>query len=154
MENIKIYTDGACSGNPGKGGWAYAIIKNGKVSHSVHGSSNYTTNNQMELTAIIEALKYINSSNINTQATISVHTDSAYCLNSMTNWVHGWVKKGWKKSDGKKIENLDLIKELYKLCFKSNLSVEWVKVKAHQKINSKYYDEFNDYVDKLATKFT
>lgn len=151
MEEIKVYTDGACSGNPGKGGWAFAVIVNHSVSFSSNGNADLTTNNQMELTAIIEALTYTLSTYDN-GVHVVVHTDSAYCMNSMTSWVHGWKKKGWRKSDGKVIENLELIKALYNLCFDSKLTVSWIKVKAHQKKNSPHYDEFNEFVDALATK--
>jgi ribonuclease HI len=72
-------------------------------------------------------------------------------MNAMTQWVHGWKKKGWIKSDGKPIENPELIKELYTLCYASGMKVAWQKVKAHQSPGSRYYDRFNDHVDKLAT---
>lgn len=146
-----IYTDGACSGNPGKGGWAFACIEENKVVHSQYGLDDPTTNNQMELTAIIEALRYILISKGAHQSVV-IHTDSTYCMNSMTDWVHGWKKRGWKKANGRTIENPQLIQALYQLCYESELNVAWVKVKAHLPPSHKDYDPFNDFVDQLATK--
>lgn len=151
MKPITLYTDGACSGNPGKGAWAFAIIEDDKVALSQNGLNTLTTNNQMELTAIIKGLLYI-LDNYGVGNSVHVHTDSSYCMNAMKDWVHGWKKKNWKKSDGKTIENLDLIKTLYDLCYQKEISVFWTKVKAHQKPSSKDYDPFNDFVDKLATR--
>lgn len=151
LETITLYTDGACSGNPGKGAWAFAIIDNQEVSFSEHGLNEMTTNNQMELTAIIKGLSHLLDNN-GQGNTVTVHTDSSYCMNALKDWVHGWKKKGWKKADGKVIENLELIQTLYSLCYEKGLTVMWKKVKAHQKPSSKDYDPFNDFVDKLATK--
>ena len=150
MKHI-MYTDGACSGNPGKGGWAFAFIEGGQVVHSAYGLENPTTNNKMELTAIIEALTYILNTK-GTQQTVVIHTDSTYCMNSMTDWVHGWKKRNWTKANGRPIENPELIQQLYQLCYASDLSVEWVKVKAHLAPSHKQYDPHNDFVDRLATK--
>lgn len=150
MKHI-VYTDGACSGNPGKGGWAFAYVENGKITHSDYGLDNPTTNNKMELTAIIEALRYILETKGN-QQTVIIHTDSTYCMNSMNEWVHGWKKRGWTKANGRPIENPELIQTLYHLCYECDLKVEWIKVKAHLSRTHKDYDPFNDFVDQLATK--
>lgn len=150
MNYLKLYTDGACSGNPGPGGFGFAIINDEDIIYSNNGSFDNTTNNKMELLAVVEGIKYI-LYNFDTVSKITIFTDSAYTMNSITNWAHNWKKNDWKKSDGKIIENKDLIVELYNLCYNKNLKVDWVKVKAHQSKNSKYYDRFNDYVDNLAT---
>lgn len=150
MENIKIYTDGACSGNPGKGGWGFAIIDNDEIKHSKNGFEDLTTNNKMELSAVIKGIEFI-LSKYNDSKHMTIYTDSAYTMNAMKDWAHGWKKRGWTKSNGKPIENPELIKHLYHLCFEKNIKIDWVKVKAHQKPGTKYYDKFNDYVDQLAT---
>jgi ribonuclease HI len=153
---IHVYTDGACSGNPGPGGWGFAIIDKNKdeIVVSKSGRDKNTTNNKMELTAALNALTYMHNEFQKrgiTDVEILLHTDSAYTMNSMSIWAHSWKKNGWKKKDKKPIENPDLIIPLYKLCHESNLKVTFVKVKAHQTKGSKDYDKFNDYVDKLAT---
>jgi len=150
MSDLKLYTDGACSGNPGPGGWGFAIIQNNEVTYSDADFNTLTTNNKMELSAVIFGLEHLLKMHPETKA-ISVHTDSAYTMNAMKDWVHNWRKNDWKKSNGKPIENPELIKRLYQLCYESGLNINWVKVKAHQKIGTKDYDAFNDYVDQLAT---
>lgn len=149
MGNFDIYTDGACSGNPGPGGWAFALVGEEEILHSEFGSAKNTTNNKMELIAIINGLSYILKEK-GEGSLIRIHTDSAYCMNAMKSWVHNWIKRGWKKANGDVIENIELIKGLYELCYESNIKVEFVKVKAHQKKNSEYYNYFNEFVDELA----
>lgn len=145
-----IYTDGACSGNPGPGGWGFAQVDREEdcVRYYEAGRNSQTTNNQMELTAAINALTYVKENGIG--AVVTVHTDSTYTMNAMNDWAHGWKKNGWRKKDKKPIENPELIQTLYALCHESNMNVVFVKVKAHQKKGSKYYDKFNDFVDQLA----
>jgi ribonuclease HI len=116
---IEIYTDGACSGNPGPGGWGVYII-DGKIEIELGGSSEgITTNNKMELTAAIKALEYFE-----TKKNIKLHTDSTYVLKGITEWIYGWKTKDWKK-----VKNVELWKKLDKL--NSFHNVDWNYVPAH-----------------------
>ena len=135
---IKIYTDGSCIGNPGKGGWA-AIIFNNNEKKILKGSKDLTTNNQMELTATIKALEYIS-----TKDKIQIYTDSKYVKRGITEWITKWKINGWKTSKKEEVKNKDLWLELDKLTSKN--SIEWVWVKAHSD------DDFNNEVDLLARK--
>lgn len=150
MNKLKLYTDGACSGNPGPGGYSFAIISDENVIYSDCGFYELTTNNEMELLAVKNGLLYIleNFKDINE---VHIFTDSSYTLDSMKTWSHNWKKNNWTKSKGKKLENKEIIIDLYNLCYNQSLSIHWQKVKAHQKPGTKFYDPFNDYVDKLAT---
>ena len=133
---IKVYTDGSCLVNPGKGGWA-AIIINNKEKTEIKGSKENTTNNQMELTAPIMALKKIPKG-----SKIQIFTDSKYVKSGITEWIHKWKKNGWKTADKKDVKNKDLWKELDKLS--STFYIEWIWVKAHST------DALNNEVDLLA----
>ena len=133
---IKVYTDGSCLVNPGKGGWA-AIIINDKEKTEIKGSKENTTNNQMELTAPIMALKKIPKG-----SKIQIFTDSKYVKSGITEWIHKWKKNGWKTADKKDVKNKDLWKELDKLS--STFYIEWIWVKAHST------DALNNEVDLLA----
>ena len=133
---FKIYTDGACSGNPGKGGWAAIIINNNEKTE-IKGSKENTTNNQMELTAPIMALKKIPKG-----SKIQIFTDSKYVKSGITEWIHKWKKNGWKTADKKEVKNKDLWKELDELS--SAFYIEWIWVKAHST------DALNNEVDLLA----
>ena len=93
MLNVDIYTDGACKGNPGVGGWGFYIIYNDS-DYKMSGGSPSTTNNRMELTAVIESLKYIDP-----KYTVNLYTDSKYVSNGITIWINNWVKNGWKTSN-------------------------------------------------------
>lgn len=136
MENIvEIYTDGSCYGNPGPGGWAALYLWKGKLKE-ISGFKADTTNNQMELTAAIEALK-----NIKRDIKIKLHTDSLYVKQGITEWIYGWLKNDWNKG---KVKNKELWIELHKL--NRQFKVEWFWVKAH---NGNIY---NEKVDKLAKK--
>ena len=133
---IKVYTDGSCLVNPGKGGWA-AIIINDNDKTEIKGSKENTTNNQMELTAPIMALKKIPKG-----SKIQIFTDSKYVKSGITEWIHKWKKNGWKTADKKDVKNKDLWKELDKLS--STFYIEWIWVKAHST------DALNNEVDLLA----
>ena len=137
---LKIYTDGACSGNPGKGGWA-AIILDGKSQLSISGSENKTTNNRMELMAPIMALKKIKNS-----SEIIIHTDSRYVKDGITNWINKWKLNNWKNSSKKPVKNKDLWVKLDNSCQKHNISWKWVKAHAGNK--------FNNLADELAVSKT
>ena len=135
---IKIYTDGSCLSNPGNGGWAAIININGEIK-KISGNEKNTTNNRMELTAQINALK-----NINSKDPIEIFTDSKYVKNGITEWINTWVLNNWKTSKKEDVKNKDLWLELHKL--NQTLSVKWNWVKAHAG------DPLNEEVDMLAKK--
>lgn len=136
-EDIIVYTDGACKGNPGAGGWA-AVIIDGEEQKELSAGYFKTTNNRMEYLAAIMALQFIGK----TKRKIIIHTDSELLYNTMTKWIFAWQKKNWKKSDGKTVLNKDLVELLYSLSIGRNIS--WVKVKAHIGL------ELNERCDTLA----
>ena len=138
MNEVTIYTDGACSGNPGKGGWG-AILIYAKEKKYMSGSKQLTTNNQMELTATIEALKAILK-----PSNIALYTDSQYVKNGITSWIFNWKKNGWKTANKKPVANKDLWIELEK--YVDFHSVNWFWVKGHSG------DHYNEIADKLAIK--
>jgi len=133
---IKVYTDGSCLKNPGKGGWA-AIIINDRGKTEIKGSQKNTTNNQMELTAPIMALKKIPKG-----SKIQIFTDSKYVKSGITEWIHSWKKNGWKTADKKEVKNKELWIELDDLS--RAFDIDWIWVKAHST------DELNNEVDLLA----
>lgn len=135
---IKIYTDGSCLSNPGNGGWAAIINMNGEIK-KISGNEKNTTNNRMELTAPINALK-----NINSKDPIEIFTDSKYVKNGITEWINTWVLNNWKTSKKENVKNKDLWLELHKL--NQSLNVKWNWVKAHAG------DPLNEEVDMLAKK--
>ena len=144
---IKIYTDGACVGNPGPGGWA-AIILFDKEKKEIFGGVKLTTNNRMELTAAIKALEYCNSieGQHPTLKQIIIYTDSNYVKDGITIWINRWKKNNWKTSDKKNVKNIDLWKKLEELA-KSH-PIEWNWVKSHSE------NPMNELADKLAKKAT
>ena len=127
---LKIYTDGACSGNPGKGGWA-AIILDGKNQSSISGSENKTTNNRMELMAPIMALKKIKM-----KSEIIIYTDSRYVKDGITEWIKKWKLNDWKSSNKKPVKNKDLWVKLDNCCQKHDVSWKWVKAHGGNKLNN------------------
>ena len=136
-EKVIIYTDGACSGNPGPGGWGAILMYKGNKKEISGGCKN-TTNNIMEITAVIEALKCLKI-----QSDVQVYSDSAYTVNAFNSkWIYGWIKKGWKTSNGDNVKNKELWQELYSLTQKHN--VEFIKVKGHAD------NEYNNRCDELA----
>ena len=144
---IKIYTDGACVGNPGPGGWA-AIILIENEKKELFGGEKLTTNNRMELTAAIKSLEYYDSQEGKQLSLkeIKIYTDSIYLKEGITSWVNNWEKNNWKTSDKKNVKNVDLWKTLKELV-KSN-QVEWNWIKGHSE------DPMNDLADKLAKEAT
>ena len=139
---IKIYTDGACSGNPGPGGWGYVVLENDDV-RSSSGSESMTTNNRMELMAAIKALESMEKN-----CFVYLHTDSTYLQKGITVWIQGWKKNNWITSSKKAVLNKDLWLKIDEL--NNKMTVEWVWVKAHQDNNSD--DSFyNNMADELAT---
>ena len=137
MKNVIIYTDGACSGNPGPGGWgAILMYKNAKK--EISGGNKSTTNNIMEITAVIEALKCLK-----VESEVQVYSDRAYTVNAFNQkWIYGWMKNGWKTSNGDNVKNKELWQELYSLTQKHK--VEFIKVKGHAD------NEYNNRCDELA----
>lgn len=134
---VDIHTDGACSGNPGPGGWA-AILRYGKHAREVSGYEAHTTNNRMELLAAIRGLEALNR-----PCDVRLHSDSSYLVNAFTKgWLDAWQRNGWKKSDKQPVENQDLWRELLALC--ESHAVEFVKVKGHAD------DPYNNRCDELA----
>jgi ribonuclease HI len=123
QERIDIFTDGACRGNPGPGGWG-AILRIGEREKELWGGERDTTNNRMEMTAVIEALGALKR-----PVTAAVHTDSQYVLKGITEWIHGWKRNGWKTSDRKPVKNADLWQKLDAL--RAPHKLEWVWVKGH-----------------------
>ena len=139
---IKIYTDGACSGNPGPGGWGYVILENGKL-HTGKGSESQTTNNRMELMAAIKALE-----SARTDESLYLYTDSTYLQKGITEWIVNWKKNNWITSSKKPVLNKDLWVRIDQLNLE--LDIKWKWVKAHQSDNS---DDtlYNNMADELAT---
>ena len=122
MKKVEIYTDGACSGNPGPGGWG-AVLVYGKTEKELCGGEKETTNNRMELTAVITALEALKR-----PSEVKLTTDSKYVVDSVTKgWVYGWKKKGWIKSDKKPALNVDLWEQLLPLLEKHDVTFNWVK---------------------------
>ncbi|MFQ5607092.1 MAG: ribonuclease HI [Candidatus Zixiibacteriota bacterium] len=135
---VTVYTDGACSGNPGPGGWAAALRFNGKEKR-LSGGAAKTTNNRMELTAAIEALRALTR-----RCTVTIHTDSKYLKDGIERWIHNWKKNGWKTSAKKPVLNEDLWQELDRLAGNHDVRWEWVKGHAG--------DRYNEIVDALAVE--
>ena len=137
---VSVYTDGACSGNPGVGGWGVVILQNIENPIHLNGGKLNTTNNQMELTASIKALSYFNKSQ-----KIILYTDSKYLKNGIESWIIKWKKNGWKTSRKKPVKNEDLWMELDKQIKRHTINWQWVKGHTGHK--------YNEQADYLARKF-
>lgn len=120
---IKVYTDGACKGNPGQGGWGALILEN-DVKREIYGGESNTTNNRMELMAVIRALELLKEQN-----DITVYTDSTYVQKGISEWIINWKRNGWKSSNKKSVKNKDLWVELDNL--NDLMSVKWQWIKGH-----------------------
>ncbi|HEX7069780.1 MAG TPA: ribonuclease HI [Rhodothermales bacterium] len=139
QKQVTIYTDGACSGNPGPGGWA-ALLIFGPYEAELSGSEPLTTNNRMELRAAVEALAALKE-----PCDVTIHTDSAYLQRAFTDgWLERWQRNGWKTASKKPVENQDLWRSLLELTTRHR--VRWVKVKGHAD------DVMNNRVDKMAVE--
>ena len=136
---INIYTDGACSGNPGKGGWGVLILDNNKEI-LLNGGDQLTTNNKMELTAAIKALEYFKI-----KKDLIIYTDSKYVKDGIESWIINWKKNGWKTSTKKIVKNKELWMQLDNLINKHKVTWKWVK--GHAGL------EFNEKADELARKY-
>jgi ribonuclease HI len=121
MKQVDIFTDGACKGNPGPGGWA-AILRMGAHEKELTGGEAATTNNRMEMTAILRGLSALNE-----PCAVTVHTDSRYVIDGMTQWIFGWQKRGWLNAAKKPVANEDLWRELIAAARPHKVSWEWVK---------------------------
>lgn len=136
MKQIKLYTDGACSGNPGPGGWG-AVLLYGDHEKEISGAVADTTNNRMEMLAVIEGLRALKD-----KCEVTIFTDSTYVMKGMTEWLSGWKANGWKTAAKKPVKNQDLWLELEAELAKHAVTWQWVKGHAG--------DEYNERADKLA----
>jgi len=137
-EPIDIFTDGACKGNPGMGGWGALLEAKGR-SKELFGGEAHTTNNRMELTAVIRALEALKR-----RSTVRLHTDSKYVQQGITAWIHGWKKRSWRTADKKAVKNEDLWKQLDELA--QQHEIEWIWVRGHSGHNG------NERADELANR--
>ncbi|NBC65795.1 MAG: ribonuclease HI [Bacteroidetes bacterium] len=139
LPEVILYTDGACSGNPGPGGWGALLLWKGKEKE-ITGGAHDTTNNRMEMKAVIEGLKALNK-----PCHVKIHSDSALIVNTFKQgWIKNWQKKGWKKSNKKPVENRDLWEEM--LTAMEPHKIDWIKVKGHAD------NQLNNRVDELAVR--
>lgn len=123
MKQLEIFTDGACKGNPGPGGWG-AVIRYGKHEKEISGGDPDTTNNRMELSATIQALKILIE-----PCEVKLHTDSRYVIDGITKWINGWQRNGWKNASKQPVSNIDLWHDLIEATARHQ--VEWIWVKGH-----------------------
>jgi ribonuclease HI len=135
-----VFTDGSCEGNPGPGGWGFVWVENDEIVQEKCGSDAATTNNRMELTALIEALRALPA-----DAEITVYSDSQLCVKTVNEWAAGWKLRGWKRKSGP-IANLELVKEFYALArARPGVCIEWIR--AHDG------SRWNEYADALASRY-
>lgn len=135
---VEIWTDGACKGNPGRGGWG-ALLRHGKHEKELYGGEASTTNNRMEMMAVIKALEALKR-----PCTIHLHVDSQYVKKGLTEWMPSWIARNWKTADKKPVKNQDLWQQLNELCQKHE--IHWIWVKGHAG------NEGNERADALANK--
>lgn len=138
MKHVQLITDGACCGNPGKGGWA-CILRFGEHNREIYGSEPHTTNNRMEITAAIEGLKRLKEA-----CSVEIVTDSEYLKNGITKWIKGWKRNGWLSADKQPVKNQDLWKRLDELVSAHQTQWKWTKGHASH--------EDNNRCDELATR--
>ncbi len=141
MDKIEIYTDGACLGNPGRGGWGAVLLYKGHKKE-ISGNEQESTNNRMELKAVIEALRMLKKSN-----DVMVYTDSKYVKDGISQWIFGWKKNGWKTAAKKPVKNVDLWQELDLEVAKHK--VEWIWVRGH---DGNHYNEIADELARSAAE--
>ena len=121
LTHVEIFTDGACKGNPGPGGWG-AVIRSGASEKDISGGEALTTNNRMEMLAVVRALE-----SLKRPCRVTLHTDSRYVMDGLTKWIHGWRKNGWKTADRKPVKNAELWQELVAACAPHRIEWKWVK---------------------------
>lgn len=147
MKQITFYTDGACSGNPGEGGWAYVEVipcDSGIKTNVVSGNKKQTTNNEMELTAVYMALVKAFK---NKTKQVTVYCDSAYVVNAIQKgWLMNWSRNGWLTKDGNPVKNKNIWEKVYKLLYKKHIEVKMIKVKGHKG------DPLNELADRVAVE--
>ncbi|MEN3793601.1 ribonuclease HI [Fulvimarina sp. MAC3] len=143
---VEIYTDGACSGNPGPGGWG-VLLRFGEHSKELKGGEANTTNNRMELMAAIEAL-----SALKRPCAIDLHSDSSYMRDGITKWIHGWKKNGWKTADKKPVKNAELWKRLDEERARHDVTFHWVKGHAGHEGNERADQLANDGMEPFKKK--
>jgi ribonuclease HI len=135
-----VFTDGSCSGNPGPGGWGMVLVRDGEVVEERYGSDPQTTNNRMELTAMIEGLSLLEP-----DEAIDVYTDSRLVVDTLTKWAAGWERNGWRRKDGE-VKNLELVQRAYALARSHpRARIQWIR--AHDG------SRWNEYADSLATAY-
>lgn len=152
MNNVAIYTDGACSGNPGVGGYAFLVLREGNILLKLSGGEKHTTNNRMELKAIVRALKHMKQPRErfclpydNTKLNIVVKSDSAYCVNAINQgWVKAWKANGWLTKQGNPVKNKELWEELLGYLENKEYNIKFEKVKGHSG------NKYNEIVDQAA----
>jgi len=144
-KNLEVYTDGSSLGNPGPGGWGAVFVEKDKIIHELGGFEMNTTNNRMELSAVIGTLKYIWKSGFQNIKEIVIFADSSYVLTGITSWVFNWEKNGWRTANKKPVMNQDLWQELIELVRTSKVKINWQKVKGHSG------HVYNDRADEIAT---
>lgn len=143
MTKIEIYTDGACSFNPGPGGWSFCIVKNNNVIHTAAEGLNYTTNNICELLAICNGLNYF-IHNYPNENDIVVYSDSAYCVNGYNEWMDNWKRNGFLTAKKEPVKNREHWEELLKYKAMKNKNIKILKIKGHSG------NTYNSLVDRLA----
>jgi ribonuclease HI len=143
---VVIYTDGACSGNPGMGGWG-AILSFAGKEKELKGGELHTTNNRMELMAAISALEALTK-----PCEVDLHTDSQYVRNGISSWIHGWKKNGWKTADKKPVKNVDLWQRLEAALKQHEVRWHWVKGHAGHPMNERADQLARDAIDELRDK--
>ena len=140
MNSIVIYTDGACKGNPGPGGWG-ALLKSGDTEKELFGGEPATTNNRMEMTAVIKALEALKR-----PCAVTLHMDSQYVLKGITEWLPGWKAKGWRTASKQPVKNVDLWQQLDTLVAGGGHQIDWRWVRGHNG------DPGNERADELANR--